>query len=161
MSNLLFELKSSQKQQNHSWDTTIEISCTPRVQRELNPGNVLLRRNPLKYVYQCRWYWIMRLPLTALHNLKRQDSLQWAADQTIFDDAFASLNIRWVSVVEFHDRALSIGKVFGQESPVVKWNYQILGLQSKSANFGLSKWIFYVKNHPNLSKKKFHWRISI
>ena len=25
---------------------------------------------------------------------------------------------------------------------------------SKSANFGLSKWIFYVKNHPNLSKKK-------
>ena len=26
---------------------------------------------------------------------------------------------------------------------------------SKSANFGLSKWIFYVKNHPNLSKKKF------
>ena len=26
---------------------------------------------------------------------------------------------------------------------------------SKSATFGLSKWIFYVKNHPNLSKKKF------
>ena len=26
---------------------------------------------------------------------------------------------------------------------------------SKSANFGLSKWIFYVKNHPNLSKKIF------
>ena len=25
---------------------------------------------------------------------------------------------------------------------------------SKGANFGLSKWIFYVKNHPNLSKKK-------
>ena len=24
----------------------------------------------------------------------------------------------------------------------------------KSANFGLSKWIFYVENHPNLSKKK-------
>jgi hypothetical protein len=24
---------------------------------------------------------------------------------------------------------------------------------SKSANFGLSKWIFFVKNHPNLSKK--------
>ena len=35
---------------------------------------------------------------------------------------------RWVSVVEFHDRALSIGKVFGQESTVVKWNYQILSL---------------------------------
>ena len=32
---------------------------------------------------------------------------------------------------------------------------------SKSANFGLSKWIFYVKNHLNLSKKNFHWRISI
>ena len=35
---------------------------------------------------------------------------------------------RWVSVVEFHDQALSIGKVFGQESTVVKWNYQILCL---------------------------------
>ena len=35
---------------------------------------------------------------------------------------------RWVSVVEFHDPALGIGKVFGQESTVVKWNYQILGL---------------------------------
>ena len=35
---------------------------------------------------------------------------------------------RWVSVVEFHDQALVIGKVFGQESTVVKWNYQILGL---------------------------------
>ena len=36
--------------------------------------------------------------------------------------------IRWVSVVEFHDWALGIGKVFGQESTVVKWNYQILSL---------------------------------
>ena len=35
---------------------------------------------------------------------------------------------RWVSVVEFHDRTLGIGKVFGQESIVVKWNYQILDL---------------------------------
>ena len=35
---------------------------------------------------------------------------------------------RWVSVVEFHDWALGIGKVFGQESTVVKWNYQVLGL---------------------------------
>ena len=35
---------------------------------------------------------------------------------------------RWVSVVEFHDGALGIGKVFGQESTVVKWNYQILSL---------------------------------
>ena len=36
--------------------------------------------------------------------------------------------IRWVSVVEFHDGALGTGKVFGQESTVVKWNYQILSL---------------------------------
>jgi hypothetical protein len=36
--------------------------------------------------------------------------------------------IRWVSVVEFHDRALCIDKVFGQELTEVKWNYQILGL---------------------------------
>ena len=33
------------------------------------------------------------------------------------------LCIRWVSVVEFHDPTLIIGKVFGQESTVVKWNY--------------------------------------
>ena len=39
-----------------------------------------------------------------------------------------SINTRWVSVVEFHDPTLIIGKVFGQESSVVKWNYQILGL---------------------------------
>ena len=38
------------------------------------------------------------------------------------------LYIRWVSVVEFHDPTLGIGKVFGQESTVVKWNYQILSL---------------------------------
>ena len=36
--------------------------------------------------------------------------------------------VRWVSVVEFHDPTLGIGKVFGQESTVVKWNYQILSL---------------------------------
>ena len=36
--------------------------------------------------------------------------------------------IRWVSVVEFHDPTLDIDKVFGQESTVVKWNYQISGL---------------------------------
>ena len=35
---------------------------------------------------------------------------------------------RWVSVVEFNDQALSISKVFGQESTVVKWNYQIFSL---------------------------------
>ena len=38
------------------------------------------------------------------------------------------MNPRWVSGVEFHDGALGIGKVFGQESTVVKWNYQILSL---------------------------------
>ena len=30
--------------------------------------------------------------------------------------------------MEFYDQALGIGKVFGQESAVVKWNYQILSL---------------------------------
>ena len=38
------------------------------------------------------------------------------------------LEVRWVLVVEFHDPTLGIGKVFGQESTVVKWNYQILSL---------------------------------
>ena len=36
-----------------------------------------------------------------------------------------TFNNRWVSVVEFYDQALGIGKVFGQEPTVVKWNYQI------------------------------------
>ena len=71
---------------------------------------------------------------------------------------------RWVLVVEFHDPTLGIGKVFGQESTVVKlpdFESPSSDSSSKSANFGLSKWIFCVKNHPNLSKKNFHWRISI
>ena len=38
------------------------------------------------------------------------------------------MGARWVSVVEFHDLTLIIGKVFGQESTVVKWNNQILSL---------------------------------
>ena len=40
-----------------------------------------------------------------------------------------AMGSRWVSVVEFHDPKLGIGKVFGQESTVVKWNYQILSLR--------------------------------
>ena len=39
-----------------------------------------------------------------------------------------SISSRWVSVVEFYDPTLGIGKVFGQESTVVKWNYQLLSL---------------------------------
>ena len=47
----------------------------------------------------------------------------------LYDSMFPNLvKSRWVSVVEFHDPRLGIGKVFGQESTVVKWNYQILGL---------------------------------
>ena len=36
------------------------------------------------------------------------------------------LDNRWVSVVEFYDPTLGIGKVFGQKSTVVKWNCCIL-----------------------------------
>ena len=68
------------------------------------------------------------------------------------------LFIRWVSVVEFHDQALSIGKVFGQDSTVVKWNYQILSLHLVTvcqkvpildfqSEFSMSKiiWVFLEK----------------
>ena len=41
---------------------------------------------------------------------------------------------RWVSVVEFHDGALGIGKVFGQESTVVKWNYKNFGSPSSDGS---------------------------
>ena len=63
------------------------------------------------------------------------------------------LYIRWVSVVEFHDQALSIGKVFGQESTVVKWNYQILSLHL----------VTVCQKVPiiQIFLKKNHWRISI
>ena len=72
--------------------------------------------------------------------------------------------IRWVSVAEFHNPTLGIGKVFGQESTVVKWNYQILSLHLVTAcqkvpildfqtEFSMSKIIqIFIKNH---------WRISI
>ena len=69
------------------------------------------------------------------------------------------MSSRWVSVVEFHDPTLSIGKVFGQESTVVKWNYRILSLHLVTvrqkvpildfqSEFSMSKiiWIFLKKN---------------
>ena len=55
---------------------------------------------------------------------------------------------RWVSVVEFHDRALCIGKVFGQELTVVVWNYQILGLHQVTVHqkLGVILVIKWLKN---------------
>ena len=58
---------------------------------------------------------------------------------------------RWVSVVEFHDRALCIGNVFGQESTVVKWNYQILGLHQVHQKLGV---ILVTKWYKNWSQQK-------
>ena len=71
---------------------------------------------------------------------------------------------RWVSVMEFHDPTLGIGKVLGQESTVVKRNYQIFGLhpvkfrQKSCVILGiklfflikLSKNTFYKKGAPKL-----------
>ena len=61
--------------------------------------------------------------------------------------------IRWVSVVEFHDPTLIIGKVFGQESTVVKWNYQILGLHPVAVRQKLGV-ILVIKWFKNWSKEK-------
>ena len=44
---------------------------------------------------------------------------------------YQTLDDFWV--VEFHDPTLGIGKVYGQESTVVKWNYQILSLHLVTA----------------------------
>ena len=63
------------------------------------------------------------------------------------------LLVRWVSVVEFHDQALSIGKVFGQESTVVKWNYQILGLHQVTVRQKLGV-ILVIKWFWNWSQQK-------
>ena len=65
----------------------------------------------------------------------------------------SQLSNRWVSVVEFHDRALIIGKVFGQESTVVKWNYQILGLHPVAVRQKLGV-ILVIKWFKNWSQQK-------
>ena len=73
--------------------------------------------------------------------------------------------VRWVSVVEFHDGALGISKVFGQESTVVKWNYQILSLHLVTVHQKVP--ILDFQSEFSMSKiiriflKKIHWRISI
>ena len=64
-----------------------------------------------------------------------------------------TIYIRWVSVVEFHDRALGIGKIFGQESTVVKWNYQILGLHQVMVHQKLGV-ILVIKWFKNWSQQK-------
>ena len=75
-----------------------------------------------------------------------------------------TLHVRWISVGEFHDWALWIGKVFGQELTVVKWNYQILGLHQVMVhqklgviliikwfkNWSQQKMLFYKKGAPKL-----------
>ena len=63
------------------------------------------------------------------------------------------MEARWVSVVEFHDPTLIIGKVFGQESTVVKWNYQILGLHPVAVRQKLGV-ILVIKWFKNWSQQK-------
>ena len=60
---------------------------------------------------------------------------------------------RWVLVVEFHDWALGIGKVFGQESTVVKWKHQILGLRQVTVCQKLGV-ILVIKWFKNWSQQK-------
>ena len=74
-------------------------------------------------------------------------------NEKISGHAFSWVNIRWVSVVEFHDPTLIIGKVFGQESTVVKWNYQILGLHPVAVRQKLGV-ILVIKWFKNWSKEK-------
>ena len=63
------------------------------------------------------------------------------------------METRWVSVVEFHDPTLDIGKVFGQESTVVKWHYQILGLHQVTVRQKLGV-ILVIKWFKNWSQQK-------
>ena len=66
---------------------------------------------------------------------------------------FLMMSTRWVSVSEFHDGALGIGKVFGQESTVIKWNYQILGLLQVTVHQKLGV-ILVIKWFKNWSQQK-------
>ena len=52
-----------------------------------------------------------------------------------------------------HDRALCIGKVFGQELTVVEWNYQILGLNQVTVHQKLGV-ILVIKRFKNWSQEK-------
>ena len=69
---------------------------------------------------------------------------------------------RWVLVVEFHDTTLGIGKIFGQESTVVKWNYQILSLHPVTVRQKVQ--ILDFQSEISVSKiirifiKKIHWK---
>ena len=81
------------------------------------------------------------------------DHLFWATQTQLQLLAYMSMCIRWVSVVEFHDRALCIGKVFGQELTVVEWNYQILGLHQVTVHQKLGV-ILVIKWFKNWSQQK-------
>ena len=48
---------------------------------------------------------------------------------------------------------------FGPTIKLANFLLPFVESSSKNGHFGLSKWIFYVKNHPNIFK--IHWRISI
>ena len=81
---------------------------------------------------------------------------------------YSAMYTRWVSVVEFHDWALGIGKVFGQELTVVKWNYQILGLHQVTIHQKLGvilviKWFKNWGQQKMLFTKKvcFNWYSSM
>ena len=55
--------------------------------------------------------------------------------------------------MEFHDQALCIGKVFGQELTVFEWNYQILGLHQVTVHQKLGV-ILVIKWFKNWSQQK-------
>ena len=74
-------------------------------------------------------------------------------ETSLLNVSFPTCISRWVSVVEFHDQALGIGKVFGQESTVVKWNYQILGLHQVTVHQKLGV-ILVIKWFVNWSQQK-------
>ena len=99
-------------------------------------------------------------------------SRSWRYPENAFHDKLKNPNDRdvlifnrWVSVVEFFDGALGIGKVVGQESTVVKWNYQILSLHLVTvcqkvpildfqSEFSVSK---IIRIFLSVTREKFHF----
>ena len=83
----------------------------------------------LEYIFEflnwkCAYQWSRGYRGTQRVQKKVQNALLWH----LKPPKIIEVNNRWVSVVGFHDPTLGIGKVFGQESTVVKWNCQILSL---------------------------------
>ena len=134
----IFELIQGKKLQFPRLDDTVIAEVHSRFLYK----NVILSQYWQSGIQDNWEFWVIPTSCHLRHKSKNDNSRAWKSMNSIsIEILFRAcsnhqvlvllimwvLFNRWVSVVEFHDGALVIGKVSGQESTVVKWNYQILG----------------------------------